>query len=176
MTEVWDHIDRAIIRATQAGLPLVARPYAKVAEEAGVSEAEVMSRMGRMQDAGLIRRIGIVPNHYALGLCHNAMTVWDVDDTMISELGRRVGALVFVTHCYQRPRRLPLWPYNLFAMVHGRTPEEVDGKTEAIAQLLDGHCRARDVLVSTRVLKKTGMRLRAKAAGPPAGEGEQKVI
>lgn len=156
-----DQTDRAIIRATQAGLPLVPYPYHDVAVEVGLGFADVVSRMQQMLDAGAIRRIGVVPNHYALGLVANAMTVWDVDDAAIDRLGPQVGALEFVTHCYHRPRRLPLWPYNLFAMVHGRTRAEVDDKIEHIAVLLAGSSRRSDVLISKRILKKTGLRLAA---------------
>jgi DNA-binding Lrp family transcriptional regulator len=152
-------IDRAIVRATQAGLPLVPCPYHAVAIEAGVSGRDVIARMRRMLYAGVIRRIGVVPNHYALGLIANAMTVWDVDDAALGRLGPRIGALDFVTHCYRRPRRPPLWPYNLFAMVHGQTDAEVGTKIAAIAALLGGHCRRSDVLMSKRILKKTGLRL-----------------
>jgi DNA-binding Lrp family transcriptional regulator len=154
-----DHADRVIVRATQEGLPLLPRPYVEVGAKVGAKGADVIARMQRMLDAGVIRRIGAVPNHYALGLLANAMTVWDVDDDAITQLGPRVGALPFVTHCYHRPRRLPLWPYNLFAMVHGRTRAEVDRKIASIAGLLAHACRASDVLMSKRILKKTGLRL-----------------
>jgi DNA-binding Lrp family transcriptional regulator len=87
------------------------------------------------------------------------MSVWDVDDARISELGAKVGALPFVTHCYRRPRRLPDWPYNLFAMVHGRSRDEVEAKLQEIRSLLGDALRANDVLYSTRILKKTGLRL-----------------
>jgi DNA-binding Lrp family transcriptional regulator len=70
-----------------------------------------------------------------------------------------VGGLDFVTHCYRRPRMLPLWPYNLFAMVHGRGRDEVAEKLRQIAALLGGACRGHDLLYSTRILKKTGLRL-----------------
>ena len=112
-----------------------------------------------MLQGGLIRRIGAVPNHYALGLDRNAMTVWDVDDAALPECGPLVGALEFVSHCYHRPRKLPDWPYNLFAMVHGNSQSEVNAKVEAIAALLKGRARAHDVLLSTRILKKTGLRI-----------------
>ena len=156
-----DGIDRAIIRATQAGLPLVPFPYHQVAAEVGTSPEAVIRRMRRMLEAGIIRRIGAVPNHYALGLVANAMTVWDVDDEAIGELGQRVGALEFVSHCYHRPRRLPEWPYNLFAMVHGRHRAEIDDKARSIASLLGNACRRSDILLSKRILKKTGLRLSA---------------
>jgi DNA-binding Lrp family transcriptional regulator len=72
-----------------------------------------------------------------------------------------VGALDFVTHCYERPRRLPLWPYNLFAMVHGESRAEVEEKVERINGLIGPAARGHDVLYSRRILKKTGLRIAA---------------
>ena len=161
MTMPIDDIDRRIIAATQAGLPLVPRPYHAVADELGLTPDEVMRRLTAMLDAGVIRRIGAVPNHYALGLTANGMSVWDVDDAEAERLGRTVGALDFVSHCYLRPRRPPVWPYNLFAMVHGSSRDQVEDKAAAIAELLGPACRARDILYSTRILKKTGLRIAA---------------
>jgi DNA-binding Lrp family transcriptional regulator len=152
-------LDARIVRATQAGLPLVPRPYHAVAEIAGASPEAVMERLRAMLADGRIRRIGAVPNHYALGYAANGMSVWDVDDEVVDELGARVGALPFVTHCYRRPRRLPDWPYNLFAMVHGRTRAEVEEKLAEIRAVLGSSLRGSDVLYSTRILKKTGLRL-----------------
>ena len=154
-----DDIDRRLVLATQDGLPLVPRPYHELATQLGIAPAEVMERLLRMLARGVIRRIGAVPNHYAIGYTANGMSVWDVPDEAIDELGVRVGALDFVTHCYHRPRRLPQWPYNLFAMVHGSSRDEVLDKVVAIARLLGPLCRAHDVLFSTEILKKTGLRL-----------------
>lgn len=156
-----DELDRRLILATQGGLPLVARPYHQLGEELGVSSQEVMDRLARMLASGVIRRIGAVPNHYAIGYTANGMSVWDVPDERIDELGARIGALDFVTHCYHRPRRLPDWPYSLFAMVHGTSRAEVEAKVARIAALLGADCRAHDVLFSTRILKKAGLRLGA---------------
>ena len=93
------------------------------------------------------------------GYTANGMSVWDVDDARIDELGALVGALGFVTHCYRRPRRLPDWPYNLFAMVHSQTRDEVAARVAEIAFLLGDACRAHDILYSTAILKKTGLRI-----------------
>ena len=160
MTAPPDSIDRAIIRATQAGLPLVAAPYAAVAEAVGLTEAEVIDRMSAMQARGVIRRIAVAPNHYALGMTANGMSVWDVANDRISELGARIGALPYVTHCYQRPRALPDWPFNLFAMLHGSSRDEVEAKRGEVSAVLGNACRGHDILYSTRILKKTGLRLR----------------
>lgn len=154
-----DSVDRQIVAATQAGLPLTTRPYQSVAESLGLQEAEVMERLSRLQDLGAVRRIAAVPNHYRLGYRANGMSVWDVEDDRVAELGRRVGALDFVTHCYRRPRRRPAWPYNLFAMVHGRNRAEAAEKVEQIAALLGPACHGQELLYSTRILKKTGLRL-----------------
>ncbi|MBL8419553.1 MAG: Lrp/AsnC family transcriptional regulator [Dechloromonas sp.] len=154
-----DAIDRALIVATQGGLPLVARPYHVVGEQIGIAAEEIMARLQAMLDAGIIRRIGAVPNHYAIGWTANGMTVWDVADERVDELGGRVGGLDFVTHCYRRPRALPDWPYNLFAMVHGNSRDEVRDKAARIAALLGEACRGSDILFSTRILKKTGLRI-----------------
>jgi len=154
-----DATDRALIVATQGGLPLVPRPYQVVGEQLGISGEEVIARLQALLDAGVIRRIGAVPNHYAIGWTANGMTVWDVADGRVDELGARVGALDFVTHCYRRPRALPDWPYNLFAMVHGDSRDEVHEKAALIAKLLDSDCRGSDVLFSTRILKKSGLRI-----------------
>ena len=158
--KLLDATDRKIIVATQAGLPLVAAPFDALAEQLGLTLEDVLARVAAMQANGIIRRIAAVPNHYALGYTVNGMSVWNVTDERISELGKQVGALDFVSHCYHRPRHLPLWPYNLFAMVHGRNSQDVEANVADIASLLGEHCRGHEVLYSKRILKKTGLRIK----------------
>ena len=154
-----DAVDRQIIRATQGGLLLTPYPYRAVAELTGLTELEVMRRIAVMLETGVIRRVGAVPNHYKLGYRANGMSVWDIDDDRIADLGPKVGALDFVSHCYHRPRHPPTWPYNLFAMVHARTRDEVEAKVAEIAALLGPADGGHRVLYSTKILKKTGLRL-----------------
>ena len=151
--------DRQLIRATQAGLPLVPRPYDALAQQLDVDAVLVRERLQGMLHEGLIRRIGAVPNHYRLGYTANGMTVWDVDDAQVDELGEKVGAFDFVSHCYRRPRALPDWPYNLFAMVHGHSRAEVERQALQIHCLLADASQRHDILYSSRILKKTGLRL-----------------
>ncbi len=156
-----DELDRKIINASQAGMSLVDCPYGMIAEDAGCTSQEVKQRLQNMLSNGIIRRIGAVPNHYRLGLKANGMTVWDVPDDQAKQLGMQIGQLDFVSHCYLRPRQLPIWRYNLFAMVHGHTRDEVNEKAVHIAAMLGNNCSAHETLFSTAVLKKTGMRLAA---------------
>jgi len=154
-----DEIDRKIIQATQAGLPLVAEPYQAIAQQLGLTAELVMQRLVLMQADGVIRRIGAVPNHYKLGYRYNGMTVWDVADTHIDRLGAQVAGLNFVSHCYQRPRHLPDWPYNLFAMIHSKTEQEAERQIAVIAAMLGENARQHEVLYSSKILKKTGLRI-----------------
>ena len=154
-----DDIDRLIISKTQSGLPLTEKPYNTIAEQIGIEVNDVITRMQSMLDRGIIRRMGVIPNHYKLGFKANGMSVWNVPDDKIDELGKKIGSLDFVSHCYQRPRFLPEWPYNLFAMVHGKSKEEVHEKVTLIAELLSDNDRGHDVLFSTKILKKTGLRI-----------------
>ena len=156
---VLDQIDRTIIEATQAGFPVTLNPYHTIATQLDLDPELVMKKISNMQEQGIIRRIGVVPNHYRLGYRANGMTVWDVPDEKIHEFGHRIGALDFVSHCYHRPRHLPDWPYNLFAMVHAHDRETTDNYIKEIANILGDTNRQHTVLYSTRILKKTGMRI-----------------
>ena len=155
-----DAFDRALIAAVQSGLPLVARPYEAVGAMLGVDGERVRTRLAAMLDEGLVRRIGAVPNHYRLGFTANGMSVWDVADDEVDALARQVAQLTGVSHCYRRTRHLPEWPYNLFAMLHGRSREEVQRQADVVAALLGPACHAHDILYSTEILKKTGLRLK----------------
>ncbi|MDO5647879.1 AsnC family transcriptional regulator [Paracoccus sp. (in: a-proteobacteria)] len=159
IASVLDPTDRRIITATQSGLPLVPQPYREIAGWLNLPESEVIARIRGLQDRGVIRRIAIAPNHYALGMTANGMSVWDIDDARAVELGEQIGALPAVTHCYLRPRARPVWPYNLFAMIHGPDRDTVEQHRRDIAAILGDACRASDILYSTRILKKTGLRL-----------------
>jgi DNA-binding Lrp family transcriptional regulator len=157
--QVLDPLDQAIVSATQAGLPLLAEPYRAVAEQLDCSSTELLQRLARMLETGVIRRIGLVPNHYKLGLRANGMSVWNIADEQLEQVGQAMGALDYVSHCYSRPRRLPRWPYNLFAMVHGQNREQVQVKVAEMAERFASQSQGHEVLFSSQVLKKTGMRL-----------------
>jgi DNA-binding Lrp family transcriptional regulator len=117
--------DYRLIAEIQGGLPLSSHPYAEVGERIGMAEDEVISRIDAMQENGIIKRLGVVVRHHELGYTANAMVVWDVPDERLDEVGEKLGNLDCITLCYQRPRRLPDWPYNLFCMIHGQERERV---------------------------------------------------
>lgn len=156
-----------LIVAVQDGLSHSATPYADVADRIDASTGWVVETLNRFLASGKMRRVGVVPNHYALGYTENAMTVWNVPDSQVEAVGEALGELPFVTHCYERPRHGSLWSYNLFAMVHGVSPEQcgdrIERARETVTANLAGELRAWDTLYSTRILKKTGIRLSQRA-------------
>jgi len=153
--------ERVLILAVQDGLPVVREPYRAVAERLGTTEERVRELLRALLARGVIKRLGAVPNHIALGFTANGMAVWDVPDDRVSEAGRRVGGFPEVSHCYRRPRRPPDWPYNLFAMVHGRSRREVLATVEQIAAEAGIADLPHAVLFSRRQLRKRGARLHA---------------
>ncbi len=160
-----DVLDRHLLVAIEDGLPLVPRPYAEVAARIGLGEAEVISRLGRLIECGVVRRLGLVVRHHELGYRANAMAVWDLGEAEIDRLGRRMAGYDFVTLCYRRPRRPPLWPYNLFCMVHGRDRETVSERIERINAELDLEGRPQALLFSRQRFKQCGARYGAGGAG-----------
>jgi siroheme decarboxylase len=153
-----DVIDKRLLRAIADGLPLTSRPYAAVAARTGLGEDEVIRRLGRLIAGGVIKRLGVIVRHRELGYRANAMTVWDVPDGEVAEVGRRVAAYPFVTLCYQRPRRLPAWPYNLFCMIHGKDRATVQGQIETLNREAGLGSYRQAVLFSRRCFKQQGAR------------------
>ncbi|MGB1262182.1 MAG: Lrp/AsnC family transcriptional regulator [Cognaticolwellia sp.] len=166
-------LERQYVLLTQSGLPIIAQPYHWLADQLSLNVDEVLAMTKDLKARGIIRRIAAVPNHYKLGYRYNGMTVWDVQDQHVSEMGKAVGRLPFVSHCYLRPRHLPRWNFNLFAMVHGKTQQEVQQYRTQIKDLLINVLQQRnddpdqgekfktnDILISTEILKKTGLRLK----------------
>jgi len=151
-----DGTDRQLLAAIQNGLPLVSRPYAEIGEALGLSETEVIARLARLKETGVIRRFGVVVRHHELGYRANAMVVWDVPDDQVAELGHCLAGFDFITLCYRRPRRLPQWRYNLYCMIHGKSREEVLAHLEWMV----GHCGlqslSHEVLFSRRRFKQRG--------------------
>jgi DNA-binding Lrp family transcriptional regulator len=159
--------ERDLVVEIQGGLPITATPYADVAAELGVDTEWVTSTIKRFNEEGKVRRVGVIPNHYSLGYTENGMTVWNVPDDLVSEVGPEVASLDFVTHCYRRPRHEGVWPYNFFAMTHGRSEEESQQRIQQVKETMESFWDVGDddwdTLFSTQILKKTGIRLEERA-------------
>lgn len=150
------NFEKSLIEVMSHGLPLVSRPYAQIAEQIGCSESEVLAGIKRIMLRGDIKRFGVVVRHRKLGYRANGMVVWDIPDTAVAELGRRIGQYSFVTLCYQRPRRLPEWRYNLFSMIHGHDRSAVIEQVKLIVEQCGLHEITYEILFSGRCFKQRG--------------------
>jgi DNA-binding Lrp family transcriptional regulator len=159
--------ERDLVVEIQGGLPITETPYADVAAAIDADVEWVIETIERFRREGKVRRVGVIPNHYALGYTENGMTVWDVPEDVLDEVGPVVADLEFVTHCYERPRHAGVWEYNFFAMTHGRTEAESERRVaqvrETMADYWDVGSDDWDTLFSTRILKKTGIRIAERA-------------
>lgn len=155
-----------LIEAIEQGIPLVSRPYAALAERIGCTEKQVIQGIKRLQQQGNIKRFGVVVKHRPLGYTANGMVVWNIPETDIRQFGECFAQFPWVTLCYQRPRQLPNWPYNLFTMVHGKSRDEVQQRTQEMIRV----CRLQDIefeiLFSTRCFKQRGARYTSSALQP----------
>lgn len=150
--------DRCLIGALQDGLPLVACAYQAVGERCDMSEGEVIGRLAAWQECGVVRRLGVVVRHLELGYRANAMVVWNVPDELVGEFGARLAKEADVNLCYRRERHLQHWPYNLYAMIHGKERALVSRRIETISIELGLDAFAREILFSRRRFKQTGAR------------------
>ncbi|QOR37216.1 Lrp/AsnC family transcriptional regulator [Billgrantia diversa] len=152
-------VDPQRLRALlEGGLPLTERPWQALAEQCGMSEAEVLAWVERWQREGLIKRMGLVVRHHALGIRANAMVVWDLPDAAVAEVGRRLAAEPAVTLCYRRRRCSPEWPYNLFCMIHGTRRERVLAVLGDIIERQELQDIPHRVLFSLKAYKQCGGR------------------
>lgn len=150
--------DAELVEAIEQGLPLVARPYAALAESLGCSEQQVIDGIRRLQAERHLKRFGVVVRHRKLGYTSNGMVVWNIADAEIDRVAHYFTTLPWVTLCYRRRRQLPDWPYNLFSMVHGKSRDEVRAKVELMSEGAQLSNNDHDVLFSTRCFKQTGAR------------------
>lgn len=172
MTRVMiDDDDKTLLWQLETGLPLVSRPYAEIGDAIGMEENEVISRLKRMIDRGVIRRFGVVVRHHEVGYGANAMVVWDVSDDRLEIAVHQLTRCEHVTLCYQRPRRLPEWPYNLFSMIHGTDEAEVRAEIDRLRLSSALSDVKHAVLFSRRRFKQTGAKYQ-----PVSPESEKREV
>lgn len=151
-------VEKLLLDRLSKGLPICEHPFKTIAEEFSIEEQEVIDFYQSSLNNQTTKRIGMVLNHHKLGYRSNAMVVWNVPDEQVDSVGELLGKENKVTLCYQRPRRLPHWPYNLFTMIHGKFREQVLSEIETIRERNQLNDIQHDVLFSTKKFKQTGAR------------------
>ncbi len=153
-----DEKDIALLAEIEEGLPLEERPFAVVGQGLQMSEEEVLDRLSRMQDAGIIKRFGFVLQHRPLGYRANAMVVWDIPDQDVDAFAALITQHDFVTLCYCRTRQEPRWSFNLYCMIHGRERSVVEEQILFLKKSAGLEQFESRTLFSQRRFKQTGAR------------------
>lgn len=148
-------VEKRIIQALQCDLPVEGQPFLRLAASLGLDEATVLTAVRKLMEEGYIRRFGATIRHRISGFAANPMVAWAVPAAAIDRVGRLFAARREVTHCYER-RTTGDWPYNLFTMIHGRTPEDCRALAADMAR--EAGISDYAMLFSERELKKTTMR------------------
>lgn len=148
--------DLQLIVAMQNGLPLVSRPYAEIGQSLGLSEQQVIQRLQHLKQQGLIKRLGVIVKHKKLGYQANAMVVFNIPDTLVHDIGQKISQFNFINLCYRRPRHEPIWQYNLFCMIHGKSRHIVLQQLEQLIQRCALSNYAHDILFSQHCFKQRG--------------------
>jgi siroheme decarboxylase len=148
-------LEKQVILALQRDLEIRPRPFLELAEQLGVTEENFLDAVRSLMAGGYIRRFGATLRHQKSGFAANALVAWAVPADRVKEIGQQLAAQRSVSHCYAR-KPAASWPYNLYTMVHGRTPEDCLAIAGQMAQEigLDDY----EVLFSETELKKTTMR------------------
>ena len=103
-----DDTDKAILRAVQSKLPIDERPFAKLGQDLGLSEEEVLDRLGAMKQSGVIRRIGGNFTSTALGFA-STLCAAQVPEEKFEAFVAAVNAYHGVTHNYRRGHQYNVW-------------------------------------------------------------------
>lgn len=149
-------LDRSILAAIEDGLPLVEEPYRMVSKQLKLGESDLIARLEHLVATGVVTRFGCVIRHDKLGYRANAMAVWDVPDEMVDRVAASFARHPSVTLCYRRPRHQPIWPYNLFCMVHAKSRSDVHAVVDDVNLHADTGLNRQAVLFSTRCFKQRG--------------------
>ena len=155
MSRQFTPAEQAVLRIVQANLPDSLTPYADIAEQAGMTEAQVLELLGSLKESGAIRRFGASIKHQKTGWTHNAMVAWKVKPEQVEACGRKVAEHTHISHAYYRPSAAADWPYELYTMIHGRSEAECLGVVEDLKR--DTPLREHAVLRSLKELKKISM-------------------
>jgi len=154
MANMLTQIERRVIAAIQGDIEISARPYDRIAEQLGITTAELLAILEALCARGVIRRFGATLRHQKSGFSANAMVAWQVPEDRIEEVGTTLAGFIQVSHCYRRNPQEG-WPYNLYTMIHATS--ETECHQIAADMAAKAQVNTYSLLFSRQELKKTSM-------------------
>jgi len=145
--------ERIIGPLIQRDLAMTRHPYREIADQAGMTEQDVLIVIRQMLARGVIRKFGAVVRHREAGFSANAMVVWAVPEDRCEQAGQMLSSFAEVTHCYERSPAFE-GKYNLFSMIHLRN-QDIEKIVEKIATVTG--IQDYRILASEEEFKKSSM-------------------
>lgn len=163
--------EKAPVTGLQRDIPLTSRPFDAMAQRLGLGVDEFLSGCRALLESGVMRRFGASIRHQRVGFAANAMVCWRVPPPEVEEVGRAISTFQEVSHCYEREAS-ERWPYNIFAMIHGKTREDC---RYAIKRIVDRTgIEEFKALFTVKEFKKERLRLVATEEGQTPSAGRQR--
>ena len=123
-----DEADRRIINGLQGGFPLSEAPYAEAAAALGMEEGELLERLRKLLDRGVLTRFGPLFQIERMGGAF-VLAALAVPEADFDRIAAQVNAMPEVAHNYRREHRLNMW-----FVIAAETPAGVEGAITAIEQ------------------------------------------
>ncbi len=128
---VLDELDARILEAVQSGLSLGVQPFLALARQLNLREEDVLHRLRRLHQTGILRRVGAVLDSSALGYS-SALVGCAVDENRIEEVAQLINRLPNVTHNYRREASGGGLPFNLWFTLSARSRQELGELAEKL--------------------------------------------
>ena len=126
-----DELDRKLLNLLQGSFPVAARPYAHVAELAGIPENEVLARTKRLLDERIIREITPIFDTRVLGYS-SMLVAAKVDSANPWRAAKIINSHPGVSHNYLRDHDFNLW---FTIATEPGSPLGLDGTLEVLERL-----------------------------------------
>lgn len=158
-----DGTDIAILNSLQEDIPMVLRPYLSIAEKVGISEEEILVRMERLRDCGILRGISPIIESSTCGLTAATLIALHVHPERIQEVATIISSYPEVSHNFQRDHHYQIW-----FTVAGRDREHLK---EIIGEIQQRTGIGEDDLLDLPTVKRLKIDVRFSIPGRE-GEGE----
>jgi DNA-binding Lrp family transcriptional regulator len=145
-----DNIDKQILNDIQWTFPLVERPFLELAKEYHISEEQVIERIKKLKDIGIIRQISAIFDTRKLGY-KSALVAFAVKENKIEDVANEINKHPGVSHNYERNHEYNLW-FTLAVPPYGDMKVDLEKMA-----LLDGVLKYR--VLPTLKMYKIGVKL-----------------
>jgi DNA-binding Lrp family transcriptional regulator len=104
-----DRVDLMLLDALQDTIPLVSRPWSALGTRLGIPAQEVLERLGRMRDLGIVRAVSPILDSHHLGLTATTLLALPVPVERISDVAAIISGYPEVSHNFQRENTYSVW-------------------------------------------------------------------